>query len=143
MPAKIAYAVDKRNQRWMKQNESATDREEEVDDTLLEFEDVTEDALNDRLSVRLPKAFKEVPNNGGNPTGEERRGRKIKMSLESTDPNMVVNKNPVPEFVATDEEKNRFSELFGGKNVCHRVDWSGRGKCAQGGTQRSTASRTV
>jgi len=126
LPAKIAYAVDKRNQRWMKQNESATDREEGVDDTLLEFDDVTEDALNDRLSVRLPSAFKEVPNDGGNPTGEEQRGRKRKTPPESAEPYKVLNKDPVPEFVATDDEKSRYSELFGGKNVCHRVVWNGK-----------------
>ena len=85
LPAKIAYAADKRNQRWMKQNELATDREEDVDDTLLSFEDVIEDALNDRLMVRLSAAFKEVPNDGGEHPNYEPRGRKRKEPSEDDD----------------------------------------------------------
>ena len=112
----------------MNQNKLATDREEDVDDTLLEFDDVTEDALNDHLMVRLPMAFKEVSNENRNAADDEQRGKKRKTPTEDADPNKVLNKNPVSEFIATDEEKRKFSKLFGGNNVCHRVDWNGRCK---------------
>ena len=106
----------------MNQNKLATDREEDVDDTLLEFDDVTEDALNDHLMVRLPTAFKEVSNENRNAADVEQRGKKRKTPTEDAHPNKVLNKNPVSEFIATDEEKRKFSEFFGGNNVYHRVD---------------------
>ena len=132
LPTKLAYAVDKQHQRWMKQCE-VNDGREMVNDNLLDFDSIVEDCLNDRLSVRLPDVFNEVGSGGGGPPSpaprNEPRGRKRKSPSEPVDDdNYVKNEHPVPEFVATDEEKRKYAELFGGDNVCHRVDWDDSGK---------------
>jgi len=127
-PAKLTYAVDKQHQRWMKQCEFNDDREM-VNDNLLDFDSVVEDCLNDRLSVRLPDVFKEVSNEETLPPRSDSRGRKRKSPFEPEDNgNYVKNEHPIPEFVATDAEKEKYAELFGGDNVCHRVNWDSSGK---------------
>ena len=126
MPVMMACAMDRNFQRWLKQNEIAQDREE-VSDTLLEFERITEDVLSGRFTMVLPKCFSFKDSSAppdeslatGNLTGKRKRGDDDR-ELSSA---VVTNERPVQGFEATKEEKEKFNEFFGGSNVCHRVSW--------------------
>ena len=129
---KMACAMDRNLQRWLRQSEIANCREE-VTDTLLNFEQIAEDVLSGRFTMVLPSCFKDASEKanvsenideslatGGRP-GKRKREERESGSL-------VKNESPVKEFEASKEEKEKFNEFFGGNNICHRVIWGNKSK---------------
>ena len=142
LPTKILYAADLRTQRWLLQCEEADDRAD-VDDELIDFKTIVEDALNHSLRVSLPPVF-DVPRLEPKPQqpdlhdndGVSKRG--IKRGRGDSDIDVVTNDQQVPSLKLKQGEKwNSIKSKLpqerpvwdgdGGKRMCLR--WHPAGYC--------------
>lgn len=130
--AKFMFAVDRRVQRWLKSCEKAVNSRNEVNDSILDFDDVIEHVLNGTFSITLPPAFSKVKadtseikdadgKHKGGEGGEEGKGRKKRKS-EDGKGNAVKNSTQPDEFKLTSGEN--WKEQFAGILTTDRPAWN-------------------
>ena len=105
-PAKMLYCVDTRVQRFLAQCKRLNDRED-VNESLVNFEDITENSLNQCFNITLPVAFQFTQDKGNenknhvvlkSPTKKRKRKEGAPAS------NCVHNTDQVEEFKMKPDE---------------------------------------
>jgi hypothetical protein len=125
--AKILHKIDMHTQRWIEQCNDATDREF-VDDGILCFEKIVNDAVMCDLNLSLPKVIQDLLI-GDDDDDDGDRSRKRKNGKTGTNHNnnnnnndvVVMNNDRIKELVLKANEN--YAELIRGKGVNDRVKW--------------------
>ena len=123
--AKILYAVDTRVQRWLQECKIAKEREN-IDDSIVNFKDLTNDVLNGRFTMQLPLVFMINPATdqkiGGRPTSDGPPTKKSRMNGERGEDKRTLNKNQIEAFKIKPKENWR---IFCGEVQKERPVWDG------------------
>ena len=125
LPTNILYAIDTEIQRWFEQCEMATDRME-VDDSIINFISIVNDVLRSRLFIDLPDIFKSTTKHKIVDNPLDNVSPKKRRRLSDNKGNLLKNEEPNEAYKIKDGED--FLSVFGGNNLCHRVDWDGNSK---------------
>jgi hypothetical protein len=124
--SKILYAIDTRTQRWLRECKIAKERST-VDDSIVDFRDLTNDVLNGRFSMDLPPVFAEPEQMKDGPTtlgGPAKK--KAKKSGKKGEEERLLNKSPFEEFKM---KKDKNWQIFCGDVQKERPDWGSNQMC--------------
>ena len=97
-----------------------------MDDFILNVVGIVNDVLRSRLFIELPDIFKSTTKAKiVDDTLTDGSSKKKRTLNDNKKCDLVRNDDPDDELKIKDEED--FKSVFGGINVCHRVEWNGSG----------------
>ena len=123
--AKILFAVDGKIQNYLENCRMAEDRSE-VDDSILNFEEITRDISNNRFFIDLPPSFTAVEKVDPPPSNEKKKGKRKR----GDDSNRVV-RNPDPIDGICLRAGEDFGKIFAGKLIDQRPKWGNKKMCTR------------
>ena len=123
--AKILYAIDTRAQRWLGECKDAKERAN-IDDSIVDFKDLSNDILNGRFMMQLPKVFMINPSTdqkvGGPHTLDGPPTKKTRRNEERGEDKRITNHHQFDAFKMKPKEDWR---TFCGDVQNERPVWDG------------------
>ena len=122
--------MDQNIQRWLKECKRFKTREEVNGRILDDLPDIVTDVCRSRFSLDLPPVFNSNSMPEDEPQDPPYRRKKIGNNISEDNNRRKVVHNPTPNEEYKMREGEEYSKLFGGKHVCHKVDWLSDKRCA-------------